>query len=146
MLQCSLAVRVTELGHDAVSVRDVGLVGTADGDVFELAVAQDRLIVTENLAGFALLLDRRPNSDPAYVPVVFVRKSNVPPGRGLVTHLTTHLDRWALDHREAYIGVHWPWPPRRRRPSSQSVLSECLRRATLMVRGTRYLVHPLCEF
>ncbi len=108
MLPRALAVQLTELGHDAVSVHEVGLAGAGDDEVFELAVTQGRLIVTENFADFALLLEGRLSSDSPCVPVVFVRKSNFPRGGGIVAHLATHLDRWARDHREPYIGAHWP--------------------------------------
>lgn len=108
MFPRTLAGRLTELGHDAVSVHDVGLAGATDDDVFELAVAQDRLIVTENFADFALLLERRVSGDAPCVPVVFVRKSNFPRGGGLVARLATHLNGWASHHPDPYIGAHWP--------------------------------------
>ena len=108
MLPRALAQRLIELGHDAVSVHDVELAGATDNEVFELAVLQDRLIVTENFADFARLLEERQNSDAPSVPIVFVRKSSFPRGGGLATHLAKHLDMWAHDHRDPYIGPHWP--------------------------------------
>jgi predicted nuclease of predicted toxin-antitoxin system len=108
MLPRTLAQRLTELDHDAVSVHDVELVGADDSDVFELAVVQDRLVVTENFADFVRLLEVRQSSDAPCVPVVFVRKSNFPRGGGLATHLAKHLDKWARDHRDPYVGAHWP--------------------------------------
>lgn len=108
MLPGALAVRLTDLGHDAVSVREVSLAGATDEDVFELAVSQDRLMVTESFADFALLLDRRLSSGMPCVPVVFVRKTNFRKGGGLAAHLASHLDRWARVHTEPYIGPHWP--------------------------------------
>jgi predicted nuclease of predicted toxin-antitoxin system len=108
MLPRTLAQRLTELDHDAVSVHDVELAGAPDEDVFEFAVVQDRLIVTENFADFVRLLEVRQSSDAPCVPVVFVRKSNFPRGGGLATHLAKHLDKWARDHRDPYVGAHWP--------------------------------------
>jgi predicted nuclease of predicted toxin-antitoxin system len=70
----TLVQQLTELDHDAVSVHDVELAGATDDDVFELAVHQERLIVTENIADFARLLEERQNSGAACVPIVFVRK------------------------------------------------------------------------
>ncbi|HZM57050.1 MAG TPA: DUF5615 family PIN-like protein [Acidimicrobiales bacterium] len=108
MLPRTLAQRLTELDHDAVSVHDVELAGADDSDVFELAVVQDRLVVTENFADFVRLLEDRQSSDAPCVPVVFVRKSNFPRGGGLATHLARHLDKWARDHQDPYVGAHWP--------------------------------------
>jgi len=72
MLPRALAQQLTALDHDAVSVHDVELAGAADNDVFDLAVLQERLIVTENFADFARLLDERQHSGAPCVPVVFV--------------------------------------------------------------------------
>jgi hypothetical protein len=107
MLPRAVAARLKELGHDAVWVHDVDLAGATDGEVFELAVTEDRLIVTENFADFTMLLEGRMSRDELCVPVVFTRKSDFPRG-GLVAHLATHLDRWAREHREPYVGPHWP--------------------------------------
>ena len=108
MLPRTLAQRLTELDHDAVSVHGVEMAGAPDEDVFEFAVVQDRLIVTENFADFVRLLEVRQSSNAPCVPVVFVRKSNSPRGGGLATHLAKHLDKWARDHRDPYVGAHWP--------------------------------------
>ncbi len=87
MLPRTVALRLSELGHGAVSVHDVELTPAADDDVFEFAVLQDRLIVTENFADFVRLLESCGSSDAPRVPVVFVRKSNFPKSGGLATHL-----------------------------------------------------------
>ena len=108
MLPRTVAERLSELGHDAVSVHDVELAGAADDDVFEFAVVQDRLIVTENFADFIRLLESRQSSDAPCVPIVFVRKSNFPKGGGLGSHLAKHLDQWAREHHDPYVGAHWP--------------------------------------
>ena len=108
MLPRTLAQQLTKMGHDAVSVHDVELAGAADNDVFELAVLQERLIVTENFADFARLLDERQISGHPCVPVVFVRKSSFPRGGGLATHLAKHLDTWARAHQDPYVGPQWP--------------------------------------
>ena len=108
MLPCTVAQRLIELGHGAVPVHDVELTRAADDDVFEFAVVQDRLIVTVNFADFVRLLESRQSSDAPCVPVVFVRKSSVPKGGGLATHLVKHPDIWARDHQDPYVGAHWP--------------------------------------
>jgi hypothetical protein len=55
-------------GHDAVAVHDVELAGAADPDIFDHAVADRRLVVTENFADYSLLVAQRLSNDhPAYV-------------------------------------------------------------------------------
>jgi predicted nuclease of predicted toxin-antitoxin system len=108
MLPRTVAQLLSELGHDAVSVHDMGLAGTSDEEVFEFAVLQDRLIVTENFADFVRILEGHQSSDAPCVPVVFIRKSNFPRGGALPTYLAKHLDHWAGQHRDPYVGAHWP--------------------------------------
>jgi hypothetical protein len=84
------------------------LAGVVDDEVFEFAVLQDRLIVTENFADFVRLLESRQSSNSSSVPVVFVRKSNFPKGGGLAMHLAKHLDKWSRAHQDPYVGAHWP--------------------------------------
>jgi Subunit ChlI of Mg-chelatase len=66
------------------------------------------LLVASGFADFVRHLESRQSSDAPCVPVVFVRKSNFPRGGGLATHLAKHLDTWARDHRDPYVGAHWP--------------------------------------
>jgi len=108
ILPRAVAQRLNDLGHDALSAHDAELAGAGDDDVFEFAVVQDRVIVTENFADFVRLLEVRRSSDAPCVPVVFVRKSNSPKGGGLAMHLAKHLDKWAHGHQDPYIGAHWP--------------------------------------
>ncbi len=108
MLPHALALRLEELGHDALTVVDSGLAGSTDEDVFSLAFTEERVLVTENFADFAMLLRRRMASNEPCVPVVFVRKSDFPRRGGLVPHLGALLDQWAREHPDPYIGLHWP--------------------------------------
>jgi predicted nuclease of predicted toxin-antitoxin system len=102
------AAHLAELGHDAISVHDVELAGSDDDDVFAFAVSAQRIVVTENFADYAEIVERRLSRDDPCVPVVFVRKSDFPPGGALPAHLAGHLDRWAIQHPEPYVGFHWP--------------------------------------
>jgi hypothetical protein len=86
-------------GHDAVHVSEVGLHGADDGRVAAAARAEDRAVVTENVADFA---------HEREVVLVFVLKRNLPPGRGQAAVLADALDRWARDHPDPYLGPHWP--------------------------------------
>jgi hypothetical protein len=108
MLPPDTAERLNQLGHDAVSVYDAGLAGADDAEVFRSAVANDRVVVTENFADYAGILEQRRSCDEPCVPVVFVRKSAFPRGGALAAHLAEHLHTWAAQNAEPYVGAHWP--------------------------------------
>lgn len=108
MLPKVTAAELEQLGHDAISVVDVELAGVEDSAVFDFAVSDQRIVVTENFADFAALLEQRQRADEPCVPVVFVRKAAFPSRRALPAHLAKHLDRWAEENPEPYEGFHWP--------------------------------------
>lgn len=116
MLSPNAAGALNELGHDAVSVQAAGLLGAPDQDVFDLAVREVRVIVTENVADFAVLLQRCMSREEPCVPVVFVRRSDFPPKGGLAKQLAVHLHAWATQDADPYIGPHWPPVATKRRP------------------------------
>jgi hypothetical protein len=86
-------------GRDAVHVAEVGLRATEDAQVAEVARAQDRALVTENIADFAAERD---------VVLVFVLKKNLPAGGGQAAALAKALDEWARANPDPYLGPHWP--------------------------------------
>ena len=86
-------------GHDAFGVREVGLGATPDVDVAEVARAQGRVLVTENVADFAAERD---------LAVLFVLKRTLPSGGGLAAALAARLDAWAKENPDPYLGHHWP--------------------------------------
>lgn len=94
-------------GHDATSVSEAGLAGADDGRVFELAVREGRILVTENFADYALLLEQRLARNEACVPIVFIRKADLPRRASLASHLARSLLTWAKTHEDPYIGPHW---------------------------------------
>jgi predicted nuclease of predicted toxin-antitoxin system len=108
MLPPGAATELNRRRYDAVHVNDVGLAGQADPVVFDAAVAQSRIVVTENVADYAALLDQRLRNDEPAVPVVFVRKTDLPRRGGLAVHLADRLDDWATSHPDPYLGAHWP--------------------------------------
>lgn len=108
MLPPAAATELNRRGHDAIHVNDLGLAGQSDPMVFDTAVAQGRVIVTENVADYAALLDQRLRHDDPCVPVVFVRKSDLPRRGALAARLAQRLDRWAATHPDPYHGPHWP--------------------------------------
>jgi predicted nuclease of predicted toxin-antitoxin system len=108
MLPPAVAGELARRGHDAVSVHDAGLGGADDTTVFDWAVSQNRVVVTENFADFATLLDQRLRAEQPCVPVVFVRKADLPRRGALAGHLGKKLDGWARAHPEPYLGPHGP--------------------------------------
>jgi hypothetical protein len=108
MLPRAAAEQLNARGHDAVSVYDVDLAGADDVEVFSRAIAEDRLLVTENFADYSLLLTHRLRGDEPCVPVVFVHKPDFPAGGALAVHLADHLHKWATANADPYVGPHWP--------------------------------------
>ncbi len=58
--------RLNELGYDAVHVRDIGKAKALDSEVLQIALDQDRTIVSAD-TDFATLLALRGNSKPSFV-------------------------------------------------------------------------------
>jgi predicted nuclease of predicted toxin-antitoxin system len=108
MLPPAIATELDTLGHDARSARDMHLTETADETIFDMAVAELRVIVTENFSDFARLVEQRHARELPCVPVVFVRKRDFPRRGALAVHLARHLHRWAEANPDPYPGVHWP--------------------------------------
>ena len=107
MLPPAAARLLAASGHDAVSVRDLDLVGAPDVEVFARAVRERRIIVTENVADFGALLESRLAADQPCVPVVFVHKADFPARGALAAHLAKRLHAWAELNAEPYLGSHW---------------------------------------
>jgi hypothetical protein len=108
MLPKATADELGRLGHDAVSVIDIELRGADDATVFAFAVTEQRIMVTENFADDATLLQQRQQDEEPCVPVVFVRKSALSSRGALATRLAKHLHEWAEENPEPYEGFHWP--------------------------------------
>lgn len=107
MLPPATVGELDALGHDALSAAAAGLAGTDDDALYAEAVAQGRIVVTENASDFAALVARRLANEQQCVPVVMVRKADHRRG-GLAHHLARHLHRWAADNPDPYPGPHWP--------------------------------------
>jgi predicted nuclease of predicted toxin-antitoxin system len=107
MLPPATAAELIDRGHDAVSVIGLGLAGQPDLVVFDIAVLQDRIVVTENVGDYAVLLDERLRGDKPATPVVFVRKGDLPRRGALAYRLAERLHAWAESNPDPYLGPHW---------------------------------------
>ncbi len=108
MFPATVAQALRDKGHDAVAVFELEMQGAPDDEVFERAVKENRVVVTENFADFAALVEGRQADDDPCAAVVFVRKSSFPAGGSLPVHLAEHLDQWAEANPDPYEGLHWP--------------------------------------
>lgn len=88
-----------DFGHDAVHVDEIGLGGAEDAEVAQVARAERRAVVTENIADYAGEQD---------LVLVCVLKRNLPAGGAQANALAQILDRWATDNPRPYLGQHWP--------------------------------------
>ncbi len=107
MLPPETAAELNRLGHDAISVAGLGLTGQPDPVVFDRAVADHRIVVTENITDFAALLDQRLRNEKPAVPVILVRKRDLPRRGALPHHLAERLHTWAQANPDPYLGPHW---------------------------------------
>jgi hypothetical protein len=85
--------------HDAVHVSEIGLQAVEDVLVAATARAENRAVVTENVADFAGERD---------LVLLFVLKRNLPAGGAQPPALAKILDQWAKANPEPYLGPHWP--------------------------------------
>ena len=95
-------------GHDAVSVAGTVLVSSSDDELYELAVAEDRVVVTENYSDFSSRQRRDVEYESPRCVVVFVRKSALPTGGALGPALARRLDAWAEANPSPWPGAYWP--------------------------------------
>lgn len=85
--------------HDAVHVTEAGLRATEDADIAAVARAEGRVMVTDNVADYAMERD---------LVLVFVPKRKLPAGGGQAAALADVLARWATASPDPYVGAHWP--------------------------------------
>jgi len=86
-------------GHDAAHADELGLRGADDRQVADVARADGRAMVTENIVDYAEEHD---------LVLVCVLKRNLPTGGAQANALATMLDRWSKDNPHPYVGQHWP--------------------------------------
>lgn len=108
MLPRLAAEELKTRGPDAVCVGDIDLGGHPDDEVFDYAVADRRILVTENVADYATLLTQRLGQNQPCTPILFVLKSSFPRRGALGRTLAVRLDEWTRAHPNPYVGAHWP--------------------------------------
>lgn len=108
MFGALVAVHLIEAGHDALHVVGAGLAGAPDADVLARAVADNRVLVTENALDFVPLLDERSAAGLGLTPVVIALKPALPRGGPAMNRaLADRLVRWAKDSADPYRHIHW---------------------------------------
>jgi predicted nuclease of predicted toxin-antitoxin system len=107
MFSPAVARHLTDLGHDAQHVRDIGLAGRTDDEVFDRATVEDRVVVTENAVDFVALLEAAGSTGAATPPVVLALKHTLPADAGaMANELARRLARWADNHPDPNRHVH----------------------------------------
>ncbi|MDP9441600.1 MAG: DUF5615 family PIN-like protein [Actinomycetota bacterium] len=108
MFSPAVAGHLTDLGHDAQHVRDLGLSGRTDHEVFDRAATEDRVVVTENVVDFVALLDAATSAGLVTAPVVLALKRTLPADAGaMANELAKRLARWVDNHSDPYRHAHW---------------------------------------
>lgn len=110
MLPPRTARELAARGHEAWTVADVGLDGATDERVFDHAIVEGLVLISENVGDFARLLAERAAQAQTATPVVFVRKAKWPPRADLASAFARRLDEWAHAHPDPFAGAHWLAP------------------------------------
>lgn len=109
----ALARRLRDRGHDVVAVLDdPALTGSPDDMIFAAAVAQDRRIVTENVADFRVLLTRALSGGLPAARLLLVSTSRFGRAPSRVGALAEALSAWAERPNAAERPLEdWLQPP-----------------------------------
>lgn len=107
MLPHAAAEALSQLGHDAVSVISIGLRQAPDAVVYQAAIDQDRILVTEDRGGFAPLAKRDLDAGRSSASIVIVHRDDFGRGGALPRHLADALHGWSLETAEPLPGPHF---------------------------------------
>ncbi len=117
MISPAVADQLRDRGHDVKAVASTSeLVGVPDDQILEAAVDESRVVVTLNVADFAMLDSSWKAAGRAHGGIVYVSASSFPQDRRFIGSLVTALDDAAAagllpkPDEVAYLQ-----PPRRRR-------------------------------
>jgi hypothetical protein len=107
MFPAEVAMELGKRGHAATAAVQV-LRALTDGQLLDVAVAEGRVLVTENVGDFVGLLQDRLGHGGDAAPVVFVVKSALPrDAMRLSRALAERLDAWADGHPEPFPTAYW---------------------------------------
>ncbi len=107
MLPHATADHLNERGHDAVSGIETDLRSAADEVVYATAVAQDRVLVTEDAGDFGRILRQAFEAGDAVVPVVVVRRTWLGRRGAMPNNLARALHNWSVENPEPFSGAHY---------------------------------------
>ena len=107
MLPHATADNLNEQGHDAVSVVETDLRSAADEVVYATAVAQDRVLVTEDEGDFGRILRQAFEAGDEVVPVVVVRRTRLGRRGAMPSNLARALHNWSVENPEPFSGAHY---------------------------------------
>lgn len=106
-----IAEQLRERGHDVVAVKErPDLEGLKDEELFPLAAAEQRALVTENWPDFDRLLRDATESGTTHYGVLFTSRRQLPRSRDTIGLYVRVLDDFLRRHRdlEALLnGVRW---------------------------------------
>ena len=104
MYPATLAEQLRKRGHDVVSVHDADyqyLQGVPDGEVFSAAIADDRALLTENVADFRRLETESLAHGAPCSRLIFTTNRRFPRGQaGTVGRLILELDAALAEPRQ----------------------------------------------
>jgi hypothetical protein len=104
----ALARALTAVGIDAVTVIEVGMAGTRDADVFAYAVAEDRAVLTENVADFVAIAAQHSSTathHPGLLIALSNRFSRRPAGHPMIVSAIQRLTTEELTDRIIYLAT-----------------------------------------
>jgi hypothetical protein len=109
MFSLTLARRLVYLGLDCRSIADPpNLRGLGDESIAEAALAEDRVLVTDNAFDFELIRERRLAEGQAMPPLIYASDHRFPRNNRFLADMAEALFRAATDHRAARDGgVCW---------------------------------------
>ena len=106
MYPATLAAALRDAGVDAVTVAALGLAGRSDLDVFTTAVAEDYVVLTENVADFARIAADHLTAGrqhPGVLIALSSRFSRRPAGHGALVAAVLAAANAPLNDRVVYL-------------------------------------------
>lgn len=95
----AIAEQLRQRGHDVVAVKErPGLVGLEDAELFSLAQAERRAILTENWADYQRLRTAAEEAGTHYYGVVLTSRRQLPRGKDTIGLYVRVLDEFLTRH------------------------------------------------